>query len=294
MIYRHDQNLEWAQTESGLIVPADSKKRIPKGFEFFAGCGGFSCGFIQAGFQIVGALEIDYSAAQTYMVNLGNYPIQIHFDTDERKKGFEKHLQKQFDRLANKHKIVPMRHDADSSSLFGKSFNVAGSGWISTQPGAKGCEHFWIADIKNITGKEILTALGMERGELDAVIGGPPCQGFSRAGNQDESDPRNILVWEYARMIVELDPKCFAMEEVPDVFDFQTAEGIGIIDGFLKILADGDFAPMESLAKAVLGRKNAKVVLRKEKKQKNKKPKSDKKQKQPKTQKAAAAQRSLF
>lgn len=269
MIYAADSKLKWAQTSSGLIIPSDCKpKPTPKGFEFFAGAGGFSCGFVSAGFQIVGALELDYSAAQTYMVNLGSYPMQIHFDNDERKQGFTKHLQKKFDKAAKKHKVVGSTYD---------NFMVAGSGWISTQPNAKGCEHFWIADIKNITGKEILNKLGMERGELDAVIGGPPCQGFSRAGKQDESDPRNILVWEYARMIIELYPKSFAMEEVPDVFDFQTGEGIGIIDGFLKVLADGDYAPLESLRKATFGRKNAKVILRAEKQQKNTKPREKKK-----------------
>lgn len=178
MIYSGNSKLEWAQTKSGLIVPADCKlKPRPKAFDFFAGCGGFSCGLHSAGFQVIGALEMDFSAAQTYMINLGNYPCQIHFDNDERMAAFEKHLSKQIEKEVKRDGFISMM--------------TSGSGWIKHAEHQDGCEHFWIADIYNITGKMILSWLEMERGELDLVVGSPPCQGFSRAGKQDINDPRN-------------------------------------------------------------------------------------------------------
>ena len=53
-------------------------------------------------------------------------------------------------------------------------------------------------------------------GPIDVVIGGPPCQGFSNANRQKNSaiSKNNMLVKEYIRAIVELDPKAFVMENV--------------------------------------------------------------------------------
>ncbi|XZM61217.1 DNA cytosine methyltransferase [Clostridium perfringens] len=49
---------------------------------------------------------------------------------------------------------------------------------------------------------------------IDAVFGGPPCQGFSRAGKRDPNDPRNMLFKEYLRLIEELNPRYVVMENV--------------------------------------------------------------------------------
>lgn len=50
--------------------------------------------------------------------------------------------------------------------------------------------------------------------DVDLVIGGPPCQGFSVAGKMDENDKRSRLVWSYAKVVSMLNPKCFVMENV--------------------------------------------------------------------------------
>jgi len=55
--------------------------------------------------------------------------------------------------------------------------------------------------------------------EIDAVFGGPPCQGFSRAGKQDEKDGRNTLFKEYIRIISEVNPKYVVFENVPGIVD---------------------------------------------------------------------------
>lgn len=52
------------------------------------------------------------------------------------------------------------------------------------------------------------------RGSADVVIGGPPCQGFSVAGRMDPNDPRSRQVWEFFRVVEELAPKAFVMENV--------------------------------------------------------------------------------
>ena len=53
-------------------------------------------------------------------------------------------------------------------------------------------------------------------GEIDVVIGGPPCQGFSNANRQKNSaiNMNNMLVKQYIRAILELQPKAFVMENV--------------------------------------------------------------------------------
>lgn len=49
---------------------------------------------------------------------------------------------------------------------------------------------------------------------IDLVIGGPPCQGFSVAGKMDANDPRSQLIWSYARVIETVRPRAFVMENV--------------------------------------------------------------------------------
>ena len=105
-----------------------------------------------------------------------------------------------------------------------------GSGWIRGQEHARGCEHFFLWDMRNLSGARILGAPGLEPGEVDIVAGGPPCQGFSVAGKRDVMDPRNRLVFEFARLVVEIAPKTFVMENVPGIQSMRTAEGIPVIE----------------------------------------------------------------
>ena len=53
-------------------------------------------------------------------------------------------------------------------------------------------------------------------GDIDVVIGGPPCQGFSNANRQKNHaiSQNNMLVKQYIRAILELKPKAFVMENV--------------------------------------------------------------------------------
>lgn len=69
-------------------------------------------------------------------------------------------------------------------------------------------------DVRNVTGDDIRTAVGVD--EIDVVVGCPPCQGFTRlTENRQDSDPRNVLVLEFLRLVNELRPRVCMMENVP-------------------------------------------------------------------------------
>ncbi|GLK16920.1 DNA cytosine methyltransferase [Herbiconiux flava] len=55
------------------------------------------------------------------------------------------------------------------------------------------------------------------RGGIDLVFGGPPCQGFSQIGPRILDDPRNKLYMEFIRVLEELQPKVFLIENVPNM-----------------------------------------------------------------------------
>jgi DNA (cytosine-5)-methyltransferase 1 len=54
----------------------------------------------------------------------------------------------------------------------------------------------------------------MEEHEIEGIIGGPPCQGFSTVGTRDINDERNHLYLEYCRVVKEVRPKFFVIENV--------------------------------------------------------------------------------
>lgn len=71
-----------------------------------------------------------------------------------------------------------------------------------------------VKDICEQDFNQILKDLSLKKGELDILIGGPPCQGFSTAGLKFWDDPRNQLLKEYVRCLEIVQPKWFLMENV--------------------------------------------------------------------------------
>jgi DNA (cytosine-5)-methyltransferase 1 len=70
-----------------------------------------------------------------------------------------------------------------------------------------------IEDVKPAHVRERLT---LQKGELDVLVGGPPCQGFSiNAPERFLRDPRNKLFKDYVRFLEEFEPKTFLFENVP-------------------------------------------------------------------------------
>lgn len=72
----------------------------------------------------------------------------------------------------------------------------------------------WQKDIQEVSGQEILDFCKIKKGELDLLDASPPCQGFSMAGKRKVSDSRNDLFHEFIRLIKELEPRVFVMENV--------------------------------------------------------------------------------
>jgi DNA (cytosine-5)-methyltransferase 1 len=80
-------------------------------------------------------------------------------------------------------------------------------------------------DISKLTKEEITTLIKDK--EIDVVIGGPPCQGFSIAGNigrKFTEDPRNQLFREFARIVSITKPKYFVMENVARLYSHNNGE----------------------------------------------------------------------
>ncbi|MGQ2943705.1 DNA cytosine methyltransferase [Blastomonas fulva] len=72
-------------------------------------------------------------------------------------------------------------------------------------------------DIESIDAGSIRNRLGLNAGDLDVLVGGPPCQGFSTYGKRDEDDARNQLYMHFIRFLEEFKPKAYVIENVTGI-----------------------------------------------------------------------------
>jgi len=71
------------------------------------------------------------------------------------------------------------------------------------------------ADLSTYDPFDLMDLLGLKPGELDVLVGGPPCQSFSTAGRRGTvEDPRGQLIWDYLRFVDAFKPRYFLMENV--------------------------------------------------------------------------------
>ena len=68
-----------------------------------------------------------------------------------------------------------------------------------------------LRDITTLTGDIVRAAAG---GRVDGIFGGPPCQGFSDIGRHEADDPRRPLLRHFFRLVHEVQPAFFVMENV--------------------------------------------------------------------------------
>ena len=162
--------------------------------DLFAGAGGLSEGFIQAGFSPIAHVEMNPYAAQTLETRTGYYYLKeqgnldIYFDYIKGKISRDKYLKSIPEELL---KSVCCETMSDE-----------------TLPGL-----FDTID-------DILTEKGIEK--VDVIIGGPPCQAYSLVGRAQSShmenpmatDPRNDLYKLYAKFLKKYQPKMFVFENV--------------------------------------------------------------------------------
>lgn len=101
---------------------------------------------------------------------------------------------------------------AGAQVLAANDFDMAaGQTFSSTHPEAV----FLGGPIQDISADDFLKASGLIRGELDCLVGGPPCQGFSVYNHQRGlEDPRSGLYKEYLRIVEGLNPKWVVLENV--------------------------------------------------------------------------------
>lgn len=217
-------------------MPAAARK--PTLIDLFAGAGGLSLGFLQAGWRVVAAVDNDPLAAVTYLMNLGTWPMTLLFATEGDRDRLDREVEKMW------------RREARGARQAGRLPDYAVAGRYRP-PGQDPVAAFVFGDIRQVRGADLLAALGVQAGEIDCVAGGPPCQGFSRAGRRNVMDPRNSLVFEFARLVLEIRPKTMLMENVPDLVTMVTPEGIPVLDAFSRVLADGEFNTYEQVRRSL-------------------------------------------
>jgi len=81
---------------------------------------------------------------------------------------------------------------------------------------------FFQGDIRELDNERLLEFTGGK--QVDGIIAGPPCQGFSIAGKRNSDDPRNNLVHEITRVVELLNPKFFLVENVKGLLSMNDGE----------------------------------------------------------------------
>ena len=105
--------------------------------------------------------------------------------------------------------------------------------------------YFHLGDIRDLDSNEVLRISGLEPGELDLLIGGPPCQGFSIIGTRQANDERNNLFREFFRIARTLLPKCLVIENVPGLATMQRGAVLDqILEGLSELGYSASFAEL--------------------------------------------------
>lgn len=157
--------------------------------DLFAGAGGLSEGFIQAGFKVIGHVEMDKNAAETLRTRMIYHELKSMGLTSI----YKDYLNGQITR-------------SDIIEQYGLQ-DVADSVLCET-----------INDNYNETIKRLKEIVGNK--EIDIVVGGPPCQAYSNIGrardtNGMKNDARNFLYRYYIEFLKAFKPKVFVFENVP-------------------------------------------------------------------------------
>jgi DNA (cytosine-5)-methyltransferase 1 len=179
------------------------KRRI-SAVDLFCGCGGFSLGLIQAGIDVLLGLDNDVDALMTYCYNLGAPDVKWLGDMPKEKK------------IRQWSSFPPVRDD--------------------DVPWKRTVKVVMCKDIHEVFGWDIMEAIGVSR--IDVVVGGPPCQSFSRLGKRKVGDPRDLLVFEFVRLVHEIDPLFSAMENVPAMTTKRLPNGSKVMDVAHKLLKE--------------------------------------------------------
>lgn len=79
-------------------------------------------------------------------------------------------------------------------------------------------------DVKEFGILDLIKDFDIKKGDIELVIGGPPCQAYSTVGKRLIDDPRGKLFQEYFRILQELSPKAFIFENVKGLLSMQKGQ----------------------------------------------------------------------
>lgn len=95
---------------------------------------------------------------------------------------------------------------------------------------------FFECPISDLTGAELLSDASLRPGDLDCLLGGPPCQSFSYNNHErSRRGARARLFRDYLRIVEALEPKCLVMENVPGIL---TVGGGAVVEEIYDVLGD--------------------------------------------------------
>jgi len=107
-----------------------------------------------------------------------------------------------------------------------------------------------VADLSEEKAEELLKQEDIHSGDVDVVIGGPPCKGFSTVGDREEDDERNQLVREFAHAVDALQPKVFLMENVTGLRSMEDENGDKVIDTLIEMFENYGYTVKYGILKA--------------------------------------------
>lgn len=102
-------------------------------------------------------------------------------------------------------------------------------------------------DLGKCSAVDLLHRAGVLKPDVDLVVGGPPCQGFSVQRIGQDDDDRNNLVMQFARLIAEIQPRYFLMENVPGLWG---KRGRGQLNGFVQTMTQAGYSSEAHLINA--------------------------------------------
>lgn len=82
------------------------------------------------------------------------------------------------------------------------------------------------ADLNMVTGESLYNLLSINPSDIDVIVGGPPCQGFSVSGKRNENDPRNNLYKSFVQIVASVKPSVFILENVPGLIRLYNGKAI--------------------------------------------------------------------